>query len=607
MDVIKRILEKYQKDRIRLVDILKEIQSEKSFIPEKAIDQVSRELKISRAEIEGVISFYHFLLDKPPGKYVVYLNNSITSEMAGREQVARIMEREAGCTFGQTSPDGLVTLLETSCIGMNDQEPAAIINGVVFTCLTEEKTRNLMAQMKEGKDVQEMVEEFGDGANQHELVRAMVRNNIRKAGPVLFGDYTAGAAITKTLSMKPEEVIDEIKKANLLGRGGAGFPTGLKWEFCRKEKSSEHYVICNADEGEPGTFKDRVLLTERPEMVFEGMAIAGYAVGAKRGIIYLRHEYTYLKNYLEYVLGKMRQQGFLGSNIAGRSFGFEVEIKSGAGAYICGEESALIESAEGKRGEPRDRPPFPIQKGFLNQPSTVNNVETLATAAQIIVHGADWFRSMGTPASTGTKLLSISGDCERPGIYEVEYGLTIKELLEMAGAGDTLAVQVGGPSGQCLSESGFKRKICFSDLATGGSVIIFNRSRDIFAVVRNFLDFFIEESCGWCVPCRAGNVLLKKKFEKIAAGLGTAQDINEIQAWGRLVKSTSRCGLGQTSANPILTTITNFPELYERIINKEADFIPEFDLSRAVTDACLLTGRKFQEDIEHASKDQIHH
>jgi [NiFe] hydrogenase diaphorase moiety large subunit len=601
MEVIKKTLKKYQKDRMRLVDILKEIQAEKRFIPEKAIEQISGELKISRAEVEGVISFYHFLLDKPPGKFVIYLNNSITSEMAGREQVARTMEKEAGCAFGQTSSDGLFTLLETSCIGMNDQEPAAIINGVVFTCLNEEKVRKLMARMKEAKDVQEMVEEFGDGANQHKLVRAMVRNNIRKTGPVLFGEYTAGAAITKALNMKPEEVIDEVKKAHLLGRGGAGFPTGLKWEFCRREKNPEHYVICNADEGEPGTFKDRVLLTERPEMVLEGMAIAGYAVGAKVGIIYLRHEYTYLKNYLGYVLERMRQQGFLGKNIADKNFDFDIEIRSGAGAYICGEESALIESAEGKRGEPRDRPPFPVQKGFLNQPTTVNNVETLASAAQIVVHGAGWFRSMGTPVSSGTKLLSVSGDCERPGIYEVEYGLTIKELLDMAGARETLAVQVGGPSGQCLSESGFKRKICFSDLATGGSIIIFDRSRDIFAIVRNFLDFFIEESCGWCVPCRAGNVLLKKKFVKIASGLGTRQDLTEIEAWGKIVKSTSRCGLGQTSANPILSTLTNFPELYESIINKEADFISEFDLTRAVTEACRLTGRKFQENAEHAS------
>lgn len=596
----KKILQKYRKDQARLIEILKELQSREGYISEKAILAVADELGLSRAEVEGVISFYHFLSARPLGKYVVYLNNSITAEMAGREKVARAWEQETGCRFGQTSEDGLVTLLETSCIGMNDQEPAAIINGVVFTSLNPDKVKKLVGWMKEGRAVEDMVEETGDGANGHELVRAMVRNNIRKTGPVVFGDYVAGEAITKALETTPECIIDEVKKANLLGRGGAGFPTGLKWEFCRKEKGEQHFVICNADEGEPGTFKDRVILTERPEMVFEGMAIAGYAVGARLGILYLRHEYTYLRRYLEHVLQKMREQGWLGLNIAGRGFDFDIEIKMGAGAYVCGEESALIESAEGKRGEPRDRPPFPVQKGYLNLPSTVNNVETLATATQIIAHGASWFRSMGTPVSAGTKLLSVSGDCERPGIYEVEYGLTIKELLELVGAKDTLAVQVGGPSGNCISEAGFGRKICFSDLATGGSVIIFNRSRDLFSVVRNFLDFFIEESCGWCVPCRAGNVLLKKKFEKIASGLGTGRDLKEIEAWGKIIKSMSRCGLGQTSPNPVLTTLTNFRELYESRVNKEADFVPEFDLSRAVAEACAITGRKFQEEQEHA-------
>ncbi|MCX8161019.1 MAG: NAD(P)H-dependent oxidoreductase subunit E [Candidatus Saccharicenans sp.] len=596
----KRILQEYKKDRTRLIEILKELQSREGYISEKATLSVAEELGLSRAEVEGVISFYHFLQARPLGKYVVYLNNSITAQMAGREKVALAWEREVGCGFGQTSTDGLVTLLETSCIGMNDQEPAALINGLVFTSLNPEKVKKLVGWMREGRAVEDMVEETGDGANSHELVRAMVRNNIRKTGPVVFGDYSAGQAIFKALQTTPECIIDEVKKANLLGRGGAGFPTGLKWEFCRKEKGEQHFVICNADEGEPGTFKDRVILTERPEMVFEGMAIAGYAVGANRGILYLRHEYTYLRRYLEHILKKMREQGWLGQNIAGRGFDFDIEIKMGAGAYVCGEESALIESAEGKRGEPRDRPPFPVQKGYLNLPSTVNNVETLATATQIINRGAGWFRSMGTPVSAGTKLLSVSGDCQRPGIYEVEYGLTVKELLEMVGAEDTLAVQVGGPSGNCISEAGFGRKICFSDLPTGGSIIIFNRSRDLFSVVRNFLDFFIEESCGWCVPCRAGNVLLKKKFEKIASGLGTARDLREIEAWGKIIKSMSRCGLGQTSPNPVLTTLASFRGLYESRVSQEADFISEFDLNRAVAEACAITGRKFQEEQEHA-------
>ncbi|MDI6846465.1 MAG: NAD(P)H-dependent oxidoreductase subunit E, partial [Candidatus Saccharicenans sp.] len=296
----KDLIESYGKDRTRLIDILKEIQRVEGHIPQKAIPTIAESLGLSAAEVEGVISFYHFLSDRPLGKYVVYLNNSITSEMFGREQVARAFEQETGCVWGQTSSDGQVTLLDTSCIGMNDQEPAAIINGTVFTSLTPEKVKKIVSWMKEGRPVEQMVEEYGDGANAHELIRAMVRNNIRRRGPVIFGDYTPGQGISRALEMTPERVIDEVKKANLLGRGGAGFPTGLKWEFCRKEKGEEHFVVCNGDEGEPGTFKDRVILTERPEMVFEGMAIAGYAVGARRGILYLRHEYSYLRRYLEY-------------------------------------------------------------------------------------------------------------------------------------------------------------------------------------------------------------------------------------------------------------------------------------------------------------------
>jgi [NiFe] hydrogenase diaphorase moiety large subunit len=388
-------------------------------------------------------------------------------------------------------------------------------------------------------------------------------------------------------------VIEEIKKSGLMGRGGAGFPTGLKWDFCRREKAAEHYVVCNADEGEPGTFKDRVILTELPKLLFEGMAVAGYAVGAREGILYLRAEYAYLRPHLESVLDELRRERVLGRDIGGSNgFHFDITIKSGAGAYICGEESALLESAEGKRGEPRDRPPFPVQTGYRNQPTTVNNVETLAVAAQIVVRGAEWFKSLGTPKSAGTKLLSISGDCPRPGVYEIEFGTTVRELLELVGAPEAKAVQVGGPSGSCVPRSGFDRKICFSDLATGGSVIVFGPDRDIFEVVGNFMDFFIEESCGWCVPCRAGNVLLKKKFEKVIQGRASEQDLIELEEWGKLVKCTSRCGLGQTSPNPILTTLQNFRGLYEAMIQKGRGFVADFDLAAAIQEGCAAANRQ---------------
>jgi [NiFe] hydrogenase diaphorase moiety large subunit len=593
MAKLKDILTRHPKDPAALLDLIRDVQAEHGSVSEEAVAGIASRLKLSEAEVRGAVTFYHFFSLAPRGESTVYLNDSITSRMKGRSAVAKAFEEEAGCAFGQVSPDGRVGLFPTSCIGMNDQEPSAIVDGTVFTALTPEKARAIVRGLREGRPAADQVSELGDGANQSELVRAMVVNNIRKRGAVLFGKHEAGAAVRKAVGMPPERVIDEIKRAGLLGRGGAGFPTGLKWEFCRREKAPEHYVVCNADEGEPGTFKDRVILTELPRLLFEGMTVAGYAVGAKTGVLYLRSEYAYLRAHLEAVLVEMRKDGLLGKGVAGsKDFDFDIVIRSGAGAYICGEESALLESAEGKRGEPRDRPPFPVQTGYKNLPTTVNNVETLASAARILAEGAAWFKAMGTAKSAGTKLLSVSGDCARPGVYEVEYGLTVADVLDLAGGVGAKAVQVGGPSGTCVAPTDFGRKICFSDLATGGSVIIFGAGRDVFEIVESFMDFFVEESCGWCVPCRVGNVLLKKKFEKVGRGLGTEGDLHDLGSLGKLVKATSRCGLGQTSPNPILTTMKSFPELYEAKIRKGEEFVPEFDLAAAIQDGCTAADRQ---------------
>jgi len=589
----KDIILKHPKDPEALLDVIRDVQARDGRVSDDAVGRIAAHLKLSEADVRGAVTFYHFFSLAPRGASTVYLNDSITSRMKGRTAVARAFEEETGCRFGEVSADGKIGLFPTSCIGMSDQEPSAIVDGVVFTALNPEKARAIVRGLRAGTPAQDQVVAFGDGLNQSELVRAMVANNIRKRGPVLFGAHEPGAAVRKAAAMTPEQVIDEIKRSGLLGRGGAGFPTGLKWEFCRREKAPQRFVVCNADEGEPGTFKDRVILTELPRLLFEGMIVAGYAIGAKTGVLYLRSEYAYLRPHLESVLADLRKDKLLGRKIAGSgSFDFDIVIKSGAGAYICGEESALLESAEGRRGEPRDRPPFPVQKGYKDQPTTVNNVETLATAARILVEGAAWFKALGTAQSAGTKLLSVSGDCSRPGVYEIEYGLTVASLLEMAGGTGAKAVQVGGPSGSCIAPAGFGRKIDFSDLATGGSIIVFGPDRDIFEIVANFMDFFVEESCGWCVPCRAGNVLLRKKFDKVARGLGTEGDLRDLETWGKLVKATSRCGLGQTSPNPILTTLKSFPDLYEARIRKGEEFVPDFDLAAAVQAGCTAANRQ---------------
>ncbi len=354
-------------------------------------------------------------------------------------------------------------------------------------------------------------------------------------------------------------------------------------------------MICNVDEGEPGTFKDRVLMTECPELIFEGMILAGYAVEAKYGIIYLRGEYIYLKNYLENILQKMRQQKLLGRRILGTRFSFDIQLKIGAGAYICGEESSLIESAEGKRGQPRNRPPFPVVSGYLHKPTIVNNPETFGCAAKIIIHGANWFKKMGTTASSGVKLFSISGDCEKPGIYELNWGYTVQELLDLCGAKDVLAVQVGGPSGQCISAKDFGRRLCYSDLGTGGAFTVFNRTRDLFSIVRNHMKFFTQETCGFCVPCRAGNTLLLKQLEKIMIGNGTIHDLQQIEDLGRTVKIASRCGFGQTSPNPLLSSIQNFPEVFHAKVRQDLDYTSQFNMEFATAESVKASGRKAAE------------
>jgi len=590
---IKAIAETEGNKRTRLINVVRKVQSAYGQVSEQMIDMIAQTLEISRIEVEGVVSFYHFLSEKSTGRVPVYLNSSAVSEMMGFEEVKKAFEESAGIKFGQVTADGLLSLSETSCIGMSDQEPAALIAGKPFVGLNAAKARKIVAGIKAGKSVQALVDEmgYGDGNNAHPLVRSMVNNNLRKKGPVLFGEMARGAAIRKAVNMTPQEVIEQIKAAKLRGRGGAGFPTGMKWEFCSRSKGSRRYVFCNADEGEPGTFTDRVLLTENPDLVFEGMTLAGYAIGSPKGILYLRQEYQYLQAFLEDVLEQRRKAGLLGKDVAGKAgFDFEIRIQIGAGAYICGEESALINSTEGKRGEPRDRPPFPVQEGYKGQPTLVNNVETLAVCARIVEMGPQWFIDQGTNVSSGTKLLSISGDCKRPGVYELSMGISIRMILSIVGADDALAVQVGGPSGSCIGDKDFDRKICFDDMPTGGAMMIIGPQRDLLKVVHNFMRFFVEESCGWCVPCRVGNQMLEAKLRKIFEGHGTRKDLDDLAGWGKIIKSASRCGLGQTSPNPILTTLANFRSRYEELI-KEDEYLTGFDLEAAVADACDATGR----------------
>ncbi|MGC8858572.1 MAG: complex I 51 kDa subunit family protein [Ignavibacteria bacterium] len=387
-----------------------------------------------------------------------------------------------------------------------------------------------------------------------------------RQGLVLFSGYQRGEAIKKALELGRENVLFELKTSKLKGRGGAGFPTATKWMLTAAAKSDEKFIVCNADEGEPGTFKDRVLLMEYPELVFDGIVVGGYTIGAKEGILYLRGEYAYMKSYLEDYLARMRKDNLLGEKILGNeNFNFDIKIKLGAGAYVCGEETALIESLEGHRGESRNRPPYPVNTGFNGKPTSVNNVETFASVSQIVLKGGEWYAKFGTDKSSGSKLFSISGDCKKPGVYELPWGTKIKDVLKLVEAEDTKAVQIGGASGVCIPESQFDRTLAYEDVATGGSIIIFNRKRDMLKILKNFMEFFVEESCGQCTPCRIGNVKLLEGVEMIEKGEFTFEYINKLKELGRTMQLASKCGLGQSSPNPFISILENFKD---EILNK---------------------------------------
>lgn len=385
--------------------------------------------------------------------------------------------------------------------------------------------------------------------------------NKKRKGAVIFSPYKKGEAIKKVVELKREDVLFELRESKLKGRGGAGFPTATKWTLVAAASSEEKYIVCNADEGEPGTFKDRVLLLEYPELVFDGMVIAGYTIGAKTGILYLRGEYEYMLKSLEDYLESMRKEKLLGKNIAGKEgFDFDIIIRLGSGAYVCGEETALIESLEGNRGEARNRPPYPVNTGFMGKPTTVNNVETFAAVSHIVVKGGTWYRKHGTDKSTGSKLFSVSGDCERPGVYELPWGIKVSELLEIVGAKDTKAVQVGGASGICIPKSQFDRILGYEDAATGGSIMIFNESRNMLHILKNFMEFFVEESCGQCTPCRIGNVKLLEGVEMLENGTYTFGYMNQLKELGKSMQIASKCGLGQSSPNAFISILENFKE-----------------------------------------------
>ena len=576
---INTVLEEMGHQPQRLLPILRAIQTQYQHIPEQAIALLVEELKVPRTQIVAVVEFYSFLHLTPQGRYDILISDSITDRMLGKENLVGYFANALQVKIGEVRADGLVSLNNTSCTGMCDQGPAGLVNGLALTRLDRPRIDRIVALIEAETPLAQWPTDLFE-----------VSDNIHKHGPLLQTPLDNGSALQAAFDRGLPATLDELDRSGLRGRGGAGFKTAMKWRFCAEEKADCHFVVCNADEGEPGTFKDRVLLNSYADQLFEGMTLAAAIIGAEQGFLYLRGEYLHLYDKLLDVLRQRRDSDLLGQNILGRGLNFDIEIRLGAGAYICGEESALIESLEGKPGIPRNRPPYPVTSGYLNKPTVVNNVETFVAAAHIALHGGDWFTGFGTEKSAGSKILSICGDCSKPGIYEYPFGISIRQILHDCGSDDVLGVQVGGPSGTFISNQELDRLLAFEDLATGGSFIVFNNSRSIFDIVQNFTHFFAHESCGFCTPCRVGTSLLKKQLDKIVEGHGSAGDLVELESLCQLVKSNSHCGLGQTAANPILTTLQRYPNLYEKHL-KQISYEPGFDLDGALATARRMAHR----------------
>lgn len=588
---IKGLAEKNNHQSTRLLQILRAIQSRYHYVPKDAIEQLAGLLHIPRTQIISVVEFYSFFHLHPRGKYELLISDSITDHMLGKINLIDYLAKQLNIAVGEVREDGLVSLDNTSCTGLCDQGPAGLVNGYPLTRLDRPRIDRITALINQQKPLNEWPDEL-----------FQVNDNLIKSGLLLDHAIAPGEALKTTFKRGLQETLAAINQSGLRGRGGAGYNTGWKWHLCYEgpeedafcdvatQKQQQRYVICNADEGEPGTFKDRVLLNSYAHQVFEGMTVCAAMIGATQGFLYLRGEYLFLYDKLQTILAERRQAGLLGNNIQREGLDFDIEICLGAGAYICGEESALIESLEGKPGIPRNRPPYPVTQGYLGKPTVVNNVETFLAAAAIAVNGADWFANIGTEKSKGSKILSISGDCIRPGIYEYPFGTGIHTILKDCGAVDVLGVQVGGPSGTFISNQEFDRKLAFEDLATGGSFIIFDNSRNILDIVHNFTHFFAHESCGFCTPCRVGTSLLRKQVDKIVDGYGSAGDVVALEELCQIIKTQSHCGLGQTAANPVLTTLERYPELYQSKL-KTISYEPGFDLDGALGTARRMANR----------------
>ena len=526
------------------------------WLPEEVAAEIARSLHVPLVDVHGVIEFYSLFYNEQVGKKFIRVCTDQACALKGADRLLSHLCHHYDVEPGQTTTDQSLTIEASPCLGLCEQAPAALVDSDAETNISPDFHSYDLGRPKS-------------------LVYGSIRELTANCGngTTLLSKYGEYQGFLKALQMKPGDVIAEIKASGLVGRGGAAFPTGIKWEGAAQAQGEQKYVICNADESEPGTFKDRILLLDDPHKTIEGMCIAAYAIGASKGYIYIRGEYPYIVPVLEKALEEARAAGYLGEKIYNLKFSFDIEIRVGAGAYICGEETALFESIEGKRGFPRVKPPFPTTYGVFGKPTVINNVETLCNVPLIIQKGATAYRQLGTEKSPGPKLFCVSGDVTKPGLYEVPFGVTLRELLEMAGGvannKQLRSVLFGGAAGAFATSQHLDVKMTFEDLRAAGLplgsgvVMVFDETRDMRDVLSRLGHFFAHESCGKCYPCQMGTQRQMEILNRMADGKTLENDVIRLQDIGWTMTDASLCGLGQTAATAILSAIKLWPEMFE--------------------------------------------
>lgn len=546
---LKPVMESYISiGRSGLLPALHAAQKIYGWLPQEVASEVAKSLRIPLAEVHGVIEFYSLFYNEQVGKKFIRVCTDPACALKGADELLNHLCKHYDVEAGQTTEDLSLTIERSPCLGLCEQAPAALVDDDAETNISPDfHSYDLgIPQSPVYGSIRELTSNCGDGTT-----------TLAK-----YGEYSA---YKKALKIKPEAVIAEIKASGLVGRGGAAFPAGIKWEGAARAEGSQKYVICNADESEPGTFKDRILLLDDPHRTIEGMCIAAYAIGASRGYIYIRGEYPYIVPVLENALIEARDAGYLGGK-------FDIEVRVGAGAYICGEETALFESIEGKRGFPRVKPPFPTTNGLFGKPTVINNVETLCNVPLIISKGSVEYRKMGTEKSPGSKLFCVSGDVVKPGLYEIPFGVTLRELLNMAGGitdkKPLKAALFGGAAGAFATSAHLDVKLTFEDLRAAGLplgsgvVMVFDETRDIRDVLKRLGKFFAHESCGKCYPCQMGTQRQMEILNRVAKGDVLPDDFIRLEDVGWTMTDASLCGLGQTAASAVLSAMKLWPELF---------------------------------------------